>query len=298
MSTAAYRIFAGIFLPEIQDMILDGCGMVTIYELGRTSKAVRRRTRSYCRRRYHRELRRFVETPVSFRDVLRRSLGIVSGSVALHYLAEPSGWVPGDMDVYASPSGSAMIMDYLIDKENYNLTSVHNMYGGVGWSSRKSVLEVSKFERPGDSVKIDLITCVDSNLVTCITSFHSTVVMNILTADSVYSLYPRLTFMCRGFWGLAPRLTAYSQTTHDAMDKYRRRGYNIQIGTGSWKRPCGSYCPVFVRRFDSVHTFHYVFCVSGESSIPASSAWTSVRWRLGIECKNRFCTHSGSVMRM
>jgi hypothetical protein len=67
--------------------------------------------------------------------------------------------------------------------------------------------------------KVQLIVALESPLA-CIVSFHTSCVMNLISYECAYSLYPHATFEAR-------RSLAFDPSAAVALDKYAQRGWTI-----------------------------------------------------------------------
>ncbi|PVG03865.1 hypothetical protein CPB86DRAFT_748372 [Serendipita vermifera] len=99
-------------------------------------------------------------------------------------------WGPGDLDIYTPHGKATLILEYLI-RDGYSIVpkevEVKRRYMENGHLSSMTKL------RKGECT-IDILESLSSSSITPITVFHSTAVMNYITADSIVMLYPLLTF--------------------------------------------------------------------------------------------------------
>ncbi|KAH7909687.1 hypothetical protein BJ138DRAFT_979906, partial [Hygrophoropsis aurantiaca] len=90
------------------------------------------------------------------------------------------------------------------------------------------VRSVVTMTRGSQSVDVVVSNTVDS--IHPIFQFHSTPVMNYIGADHLFSAYPALS---TSFWGLynfsSSLRSGRSLEYMDALAKYKRRGFNIQV---------------------------------------------------------------------
>ncbi|OJT13876.1 hypothetical protein TRAPUB_9545 [Trametes pubescens] len=118
--------------------------------------------------RYNAALGTFFNDPTMFRNVLRLTSSVMSGSTALHILdvACADTWSPTDLDIYAPSYSARQLITYIRDVEGYNIVKENTTkypYHDAG------------------------LTHV----------FWGTHVMNYLTADSFCMAYPELTLTGR-----------------------------------------------------------------------------------------------------
>lgn len=115
---------------------------------------------------------------------------------------------------------------------------------------------------------IDVIESSRASFLPPITKFHSTLVMNYISADSVVVLYPSLTFRRKGVlqYREGSSIEDYEQSTiqhftsttptpgatakrkkGDYVEKYTARGFALYSRTAELQRPCGAACPALIR---------------------------------------------------
>ncbi|KAJ7089530.1 hypothetical protein C8R44DRAFT_594271, partial [Mycena epipterygia] len=140
--------------------------------------------------------------------LLRETLAAISGSTVLHFVLRDTHWRPGDFDIYAPFGAGFSIVDWLCRHENYRPTETSSRshivpkspppYG----SSDAQIYRVYKLQRPtpgpGAYSSIDVIESTRPSFLPPIAKFHSTLVMNYLTPDTLVVLYPRTTFKREG----------------------------------------------------------------------------------------------------
>ncbi|KIK11917.1 hypothetical protein PISMIDRAFT_66221, partial [Pisolithus microcarpus 441] len=122
--------------------------------------------------------------------MLRSCDAVISGSTALRLLLPEMGtpWRPTDLDIYVPRSTSMQMLRHL-KSEGYKLvTDVPEDNHQYTNSDIASVMVVSN----GRS-KIDIIVSRTSAAISPIFQFHSTAVMNFISADTIFCCYPNLT---------------------------------------------------------------------------------------------------------
>ncbi|KIO01096.1 hypothetical protein M404DRAFT_116810, partial [Pisolithus tinctorius Marx 270] len=118
----------------------------------------------------------------ALRDILRTCDGVVSGSTALRVLlpandAYSTSWSPTDLDIYV-PFRLLTLIACLLDGQGYQLqlrTPVD--VAGYAGSSIHSVLAFSK-----GHYKIDVVVSVNTASIAPVFQFHTTAIMNFVTA--------------------------------------------------------------------------------------------------------------------
>jgi hypothetical protein len=127
------------------------------------------------------------------------------------------------MDVYVTEAFEKQILDHLKEKEGYG--GVKEIVCKRDYDS-SAISKIYKLQKGGK--KIDLIITDWTCAIAPILQFHTTCVMNYVTARALVCLYPRWTCENKGF--VNPRLyqDAYTNLkTVDGLMKYVRRGFRI-----------------------------------------------------------------------
>ncbi|KIO08655.1 hypothetical protein M404DRAFT_68309, partial [Pisolithus tinctorius Marx 270] len=129
--------------------------------------------------------------------ILRSCDGVVSGSMALHLLLPANDiycslWHPSNLDIYV-PFRLRSLIACLLDAQGYRLQlPVSDDVAEYAGTSIHSVLAFSK-----GCYKIDVIVSVNAASITPVFQFHTTAVMNFVTADRIFCAYPALTLRAR-----------------------------------------------------------------------------------------------------
>ncbi|KAI6130705.1 hypothetical protein EDD16DRAFT_1446124, partial [Pisolithus croceorrhizus] len=122
--------------------------------------------------------------------ILRTCDAVVSGSTALHILLPElgTGWTPADMDVYIPQRTSALMLRRL-KVEGYTPVAEKVQHThGYRYSDVLRVLVVSN-----GYCKIDVVVSRTPAAISPIFQFHSTALMNFISADTIFCCYPKLT---------------------------------------------------------------------------------------------------------
>ncbi|EIW62571.1 uncharacterized protein TRAVEDRAFT_108110, partial [Trametes versicolor FP-101664 SS1] len=159
--------------------------------------------------------------------ILRLTRSVISGSTALHVLDidRASAWTPNDLDIYAPITAAAVVVNYLVTVEGYDVVDSPAPAKYPYPSSRSGFNAVAHLRR-GD-IEIDVIRSNTISALHPIPFFWSSHLMNYLTADSYCMAYPDDTLAGRGL--LNPIQLIEHQyplpRTMRTMKKYRARGY-------------------------------------------------------------------------
>ncbi|KAI5886737.1 uncharacterized protein SCHCODRAFT_02602576 [Schizophyllum commune H4-8] len=183
-----------------------------------------------------------------FRHVMRQTGTLISGSVAMHYFART---VVGDadLDLYTEGHHAHTLFAFVIDlgytykarkAQDKNLDdALRRAINQLATRdeaiyNQRAVLDAFSFVR-GDAV-IQVMVGVHSAIDTVL-DFHSTIVMNIISHRSAYSLYPVNTFLKK----TGIRFIDLSVGT---LDKYIDRGFALAktVTLKQWERMGREMC--------------------------------------------------------
>ncbi|RDB17110.1 hypothetical protein Hypma_001906 [Hypsizygus marmoreus] len=234
----------------------------------------------------------------NFRLLLRQTRAAISGSTALHFILRDKHWRPGDFDLYAPFGTGYSLVRWLMLNEQYRIVSdgsrsfifhpqtiripvgyacdwltdlrpdvpapspsrSRNQKDDYG-SSEAHIYRVYKLASSRQpSTFIDVVESSKPSFLPPITKFHSTLVMNYLTPDSLVMFYPALTFRREGIlqYRDANTMESYDDPNHQAtaspgtkqdyVEKYKARGFTLFSRPGDLFRPCGAACPALIRK--------------------------------------------------
>ncbi|KAH7908095.1 hypothetical protein BJ138DRAFT_1013453 [Hygrophoropsis aurantiaca] len=217
-----------MFKLPIEDIhnILDLLTLDTLQKLACVSSLCRAVVVNYLNRRKSILFAKYVEDAAAFNDLLRCTGSVVSGSLALQLILPraSTNWHSTDMDIYISLSHKSTVMSFLADR-GYNEINVENASPYYPLSAVNSVITMAK-----KSKTVDVVVSSTLDAIYPIFQFHSTPVMNYIGADSLFSAYPE---MSTNFWGLLNSLSwrggGRTRGYMNALAKYKRRGFNIQV---------------------------------------------------------------------
>ncbi|EPE36883.1 hypothetical protein GLAREA_09046 [Glarea lozoyensis ATCC 20868] len=160
----------------------------------------------------NRQLKRFVKDPVSFRSQLATYDALISGSFAVQFF-ERKIWEDSELDVYVEgwiddQDSFDALGEYLVVNEGYTLQSARTIANGGlssdqerGWRISGIKTYVRKLSG-GKSTKIRIICTTTTPLHAIIGVFGQTQMMNIISWDFAYSLFPDMTFIKRAAYSI------------------------------------------------------------------------------------------------
>ena len=182
----------------------------------------------------------------TLRAIMTDTRAVISGSTALAVLLGGE-FVPQELDIYVNAKGFIAILGFLMD-HGYQVVMPQPHY-----AHRKDYhpTNILTLKRDGVEEKIDLIR-TEVHVLTAITEFHSTAVMNYIAFYGIVCLYPEWTMQ-------RSRLVTGRNVPYEILDKYRRRGFNIAHTLGELAKhninhncQCSGHvcCPSLVIPFD------------------------------------------------
>ncbi|TDL13214.1 hypothetical protein BD410DRAFT_690650, partial [Rickenella mellea] len=191
-------------------------------------------------------LRRFVTNAEEFRDQLRFTHSVILGSAALAFIDRSltdwsSPYCVKDLDVFCLKSSFLPMIEYFLTQEGYQIDLERNKvirYSmGSSHTFNTSIASTMCLKKKikDETRRVKIVECCEEAKLAFrpITEFHSTIVMNWLTADSITVTYPALTFAHRGIIhpgvyeeGIDGRYIVPNEQS--GVRKYRERGYKLQ----------------------------------------------------------------------
>ncbi|KAG2127796.1 hypothetical protein BD769DRAFT_1356915, partial [Suillus cothurnatus] len=198
--------------------------------------------------------------------LLNKTGSVVSGSCVLSLVqAERGGTIPKDMDVYITEKYEAEVLNHFKEEEGYECTQ--EMVTKPEYES-SVVYKIHKLVKKNKQV--DVIITHWKCAIAPILQFHSTAVMNYITADSIVCLYPRWTTANKSL--IHPRMYL-ENLTHlsmlNALMKYQKRGFHMSaepfhLGDhvceeGQDNRKKSGYCPHALRSTVDGEIFRWNF---------------------------------------
>lgn len=153
---------------------------------------------AHFRARLYLALLSFFADTSAVRDVMRKTNALISGSTVLWVLCG-GAWVPGDLDIIIDEDGFGVVHDLLTSNEFGALCTSSTYYNDVAafrgdWTV---VSFIRLVEGRAERGKVDVMICSGRRGYTPfmhIALYHSTCVMNFLSAHRLVLLFPHFTF--------------------------------------------------------------------------------------------------------
>jgi hypothetical protein len=152
----------------------------------------------------------------ALRAIMAATGAVISGSTALAVLLGGE-FVPHDLDIYVNTKGFTAMLLFLVN-HGYQVVIPRPHYAHKKkYADSKNILTL---KRNGEREKIDLVGTTEAHVLTTITRFHSTSVMNYIAFYGIVCLYPEWTMRRNG-------LVTRTNVPYEILDKYRGRGFKI-----------------------------------------------------------------------
>ncbi|KAI0340969.1 hypothetical protein BDW22DRAFT_1298945, partial [Trametopsis cervina] len=213
---------------------------VTIFQVRLTSRMLAETVQQYILSAYNieRSLAVFFEDVRGFRQLQRRTGLLISGSFALQFLSRVT-YSEADLDLYLPMHGRQEVAAWL-QEEGYQFRpsesqapDAHSVLSGEEHGAANGdyhypsngIFAVVSFQKPttaGERQAVVQLIVAWRTPMEIILGFHSTCVLNVITADTAYAMYPRATFEDMNNLVL---VDTTSQTA--ALAKYVRRGWTL-----------------------------------------------------------------------
>ncbi|TEB35065.1 hypothetical protein FA13DRAFT_1728861 [Coprinellus micaceus] len=275
--------------PPAYNVVLACLSPADIIRLGKTCRLLRDAVASFQSLAYNinRHLEHFVSDPLALRKLQVKYKFLISGSNALQFL-DRTFYYGSDLDIFVYPENVKELGSHLIDHEGYifqhsekqepkyedvaitprNLSVLHRTASQGEFVYNSQLSDLLKFKNKKRDLEIQLISCRRSPL-DCILYFHSTPVVNFITADMAYSLYPKATFDKR----IALQFGyEWHEATGKAYKKYAERGWEF-FSKLTWDKakeiqPCT--IPDTIRYLDDEHTWRVPLDTAGLDLYPSA----------------------------
>jgi hypothetical protein len=179
----------------------------------------------------------------ALRAIMVATGAVISGSTALAVLLRGE-FVPQDLDIYVNAKGFTAMLVFLTN-HGYQVVKPLPHYA----AHKKTYLDsknitILTLKRNGEGgKKIDLIGTTEAHVLTTITQFHLTSVMNYIAYYGIVCLYPEWTMRRNG-------LVTRRNVSYKILDKYRGRGFKIAYTSAELEKydinhNCGEHicCP-------------------------------------------------------
>lgn len=188
--------------------------------------------------------------PPAFREMMRSTNTIISGSTALHYLLRhPHSWYPSDVDLLVPAGQMDIVVNFICqlpganvmwdvgDNEDVDDDDDDEEEEGNGYPQLFHIGFVRLVKVVTSMGHFDIMQSREPSAFNPIPYYWGTHVMNALTADQIYCAYPTFTFRQQGIVTIGQTLPR----TMNIVTKYRQRGFHLYDSSQDaweWKETC------------------------------------------------------------
>ncbi|THH19902.1 hypothetical protein EW146_g1349 [Bondarzewia mesenterica] len=231
-----------LYNPAVLDAIFSFSTPGTIIRLAMTCRRVREAMLSYFRAAFNinRHLSRFFPDPIAFRQLQARTASLIAGSNALQFF-ERTIYPEADLDLYVYPRSAGEVGRFLLEigyqfkpASTQNLdfeTALVEDRVATSFQYPGPIHDIFQFvkESAGDGDEELKIEIVSSRMP------FASCVMNVISYEKAYSLYPLATFETR----ISFLCTKDAARRQMAIKKYTPRGWTVSAGKRKLgKRAC------------------------------------------------------------
>ncbi|PPQ65617.1 hypothetical protein CVT26_000559 [Gymnopilus dilepis] len=236
--------------PDSLNLVLAELDILSLLRFSRSSTCLRSIYFCYKETAWDpvKSYQRWFNHPAAFRRLLRRTNAVISGSFALQFF-DRSYYPDSDMDIYLRCAGAMDVCRWLTT-EGYRYVKSDKSYKHVPLQHQghiqKAVKNNSTLNRPLlgvynfkktlasstgyiEQLLIQVIVVDIDPIEHILFGFHSTAVINFLTADDAISVFPRSTFIHRLSYISSTQL-GNSNRFPTWRSKYERRGFTFMDG--------------------------------------------------------------------
>lgn len=242
------------FADELLQMVLWRTPLPSMLTLMATSNDYRRIGKTHLHERLFRLIRPFIDDVTALLANMSLSHTVISGSAALWYMMPPSddSWFPKDLDLYTTVRGYNTIKGYILGKGFHEMSHTGNAQNLQPDYPTTSGIKSVTVLRKGD-ITIDIIVSLRVSPLVPIFHFHSTTVMNFISAQGFFSAYPTITEKYRGI--ASPMAYWPANEPGDkivkCLEKYADRGFDVRKDPSDWPGELEHFCR---RSFDCPET--------------------------------------------
>ncbi|KAJ7195570.1 hypothetical protein C8J57DRAFT_1104634, partial [Mycena rebaudengoi] len=195
-------------------------------------------------------LRLFVDRPDRLFSILAATRSVVSGSLPLAVISG-GRFVPQDLDIYVPATQERALLSLLL--EHFGLSEVKFYSFSSRYDDCFAVKSSRWLTSGGNGRTVNVLTCVGESAILPVFCFHSSVVMNFISAEGLYCAYPKLTARRVAIPAFVRNMTSLkARRLRECFSKYMSRGFSFCIDldrVGRRGHVCrrDSSCPLTLR---------------------------------------------------
>ncbi|KAG1859901.1 hypothetical protein C8R48DRAFT_774615 [Suillus tomentosus] len=289
---------------ELRENIFDSFDLAELSSLATVTPTLHTDVDEYIQRRKRIIFARFMSHIDAFVGLLQGTGAVVSGSCALNLVQAREGAVAiNDLDVYTTIQNFDEFVRFFTETEHYTMKrNFHRPPPGP--YNTTGIAKLFRLENNGRNV--DIIVTNLSSAISPIFQFHSTVVMNFISAEAVFCAYPGWTLDGTGL--IHPRMYKQNATnlaTVRSLAKYMQRGFTLyseiaQLAVHESRCVRTYYCPQITRSTNDKGKLAWTFGREERDGALVSANYIDTKaviWSLGgDQCYNERASGSPSFV--
>lgn len=167
----------------------------------------------------------------------------------------------------------------------YSVRAVFPLYHTRLHDATDRVLQmVSRYEHYECDTSIDIIESHTELAIDVLPRFHSTFVMNGISAYDVFMMYPQSTLKMKS-------LARACDVSERIKTKYEKRGVTFVFSNDDTEEPCLMSCPAILRGVSRPGTMLYAPLKDTHLQSPPHAIPSWKTWVAPIRCTNAACTN-------
>ncbi|KAH9947185.1 hypothetical protein B0H21DRAFT_876842 [Amylocystis lapponica] len=219
-----------LHIDLICELIFSCCSPAALVQTAATCRVAKESVHSYIQYAFNinRRLSRYFSDPLAFRSLQARTATLISGSFALQFF-DRSFYPTSDLDLYVHMRHRREVGRWLLGA-GYAFAPTPYQYPDfeVAVADPLTVAPGGIYDMPGIACIFNFTTAARTGggTLKVILGFHSTCVMNVLSFEKAYCLYPRTTLEERRSL-VSASCRGQSERRPQGLDKYAVRGWTI-----------------------------------------------------------------------
>lgn len=257
-------------------------------------------TEGYFRRRLRGSLKPWFDDPKDLLGTMRETEAVISGSFVLRFVLGIAEWQPRNLDLYVCTGHPTRLLRNFVTASGFDLKRVAN--NPRFHPDRSDVKRIWLYQKPrprGPTAYLDIIETSARRAFAPVFRFHLTCLMNFMTWDGIYILYPALTFSMRALVHPRENQSHVNVLQQPQYVKYRERGFTILQAVEDLDADCGDACPGLWRSVADVGCFVCLFRDGGSDVLGCTVDMESMTWTWTVDgdmprarCQNPKCTRT------
>ncbi|KAJ2916280.1 hypothetical protein MD484_g4134, partial [Candolleomyces efflorescens] len=279
---------------DLQLYVMSVASLVSVVNIGYTSRYNFNVAQGFIKDKIYALLVAFSLPPAATLDTMKKLKAVISGSLVLA-LIEPGLFTPGDIDIYIPFGNMIAFVQFLDGLGGFKEVAKEDELPPYEPSGRRvtCVHQTKYFQHQASGALVNLVETRTKTPTVAVFMFHSSIVMNYITWNTVVCAYPNLTCQHKALQNTD--LDTPTDRTVKCFLKYIRRGFDFLNHANEWddKHECrrSPYCGRSTRRVDDRSTMRIGF--SGELESANDLVDDSISWSLATKAP---CKHNATLI--